>query len=46
MVDSGYFAADQLPPRTVLAYIQDPDGTWRNNIFAVPVIGGGDGGAV
>lgn len=45
MVDSGYFAADQLPPHTALAYIQDPDGTWRSNIFAVPVIGGGDGGA-
>lgn len=45
MVDSGYFAADRLPPRTALAYIQDPDGFWRSNIFAVPVMGGGDGGA-
>lgn len=45
MVDSGYFAADQLPPRTALAYIQESVGTWRSNIYAVPVIGGGDGGA-
>ncbi len=45
MVDAGYFAADRLPLRTALAYIQEPDGTWRSNIFAVPIIGGGDGGA-
>lgn len=45
MVDSGYFAADRLPSRTALAYIQDQDNHWRSNIFAVPVIGGGDGGA-
>ena len=45
MVDSGYFTADCLPPRTALAYIQDTDNNWRSNIFAVPAIGGGDGGA-
>ena len=45
MVDSGYFPADQLPERTAYAYIQNPDGSWRTNIFAVPVIGAPDGGA-
>jgi CubicO group peptidase (beta-lactamase class C family) len=45
MHDSGYFAADQLPARTALAYIENADGTWRSNIYAVPIIGGADGGA-
>lgn len=45
MVDSGYFAADQLPERVAYSYIQNPDGSWRSNIYAVPVVGGADGGA-
>jgi CubicO group peptidase (beta-lactamase class C family) len=45
MHDSGYFAADQLPSRTACAYIENADGTWRSNIYAVPIIGGADGGA-
>lgn len=45
MVDSGYFPADQLPSLTALAYLPGPDGGWRTNVFAVPAIGGGDGGA-
>ena len=45
MQDSGYFAADRLPERTAYAYIQDDDGAWRTNFFAVPIIGGPDGGA-
>ncbi|MEO7912700.1 MAG: serine hydrolase, partial [Roseiflexaceae bacterium] len=45
MRDSGYFAADQLPARTACAYIENADGTWRSNIYAVPIIGGPDGGA-
>jgi len=45
MHDSGYFAADQLPARTARAYIENADGTWRSNIYAVPIIGGPDGGA-
>jgi CubicO group peptidase (beta-lactamase class C family) len=45
MHDSGYFAADQLPARTAGAYIENADGTWRSNIYAVPIIGGADGGA-
>lgn len=45
MHDSGYFAANQLPERTALSYIENTDGTWRSNIYAVPIIGGADGGA-
>ena len=45
MTDSGYFATDMLPERTAYAYIQNSDGSWRTNIFAVPVIGAPDGGA-
>lgn len=45
MPDSGYFRTDQLPARTARAYIENPDGTWRTNIYAVPIIGGPDGGA-
>jgi CubicO group peptidase (beta-lactamase class C family) len=45
MDDSGYFATDRLPERTAYAYIKDPDGTWRTNFFAVPIVGGPDGGA-
>jgi CubicO group peptidase (beta-lactamase class C family) len=46
MTDSGYFATDQLPPRTALNYIYDKEtGSWRTNIFAVPIIGAPDGGA-
>jgi CubicO group peptidase (beta-lactamase class C family) len=45
MVDSGYFATDQLPARTAYAYIRNPDGSWRTNFFAVPIVGAPDGGA-
>ena len=45
MADSGYFATDQLPARTAYAYIRNPDGRWRTNFFAVPIVGGADGGA-
>ena len=46
MTASGYFATDQLPARTAYGYIEDQaENEWRTNIFAVPIIGGGDGGA-
>lgn len=45
MADSGYFPSDQLPQGTAYAYIRNEDGTWRTNLFAVPVIGAPDGGA-
>lgn len=45
MTDSGFFAFDRLPERTAAGYLHDDDGTWRTNIYSIPVIGGGDGGA-
>ncbi|WP_025681339.1 serine hydrolase domain-containing protein [Paenibacillus massiliensis] len=45
MSSSGYFAMDNLPRHTALGYIQNDDGSWRTNIFSVPVKGGADGGA-
>jgi CubicO group peptidase (beta-lactamase class C family) len=46
MSDSGYFAADRLPGGTAYAYVHDEaNNTWRTNFFAVPIIGGPDGGA-
>ncbi len=44
MADSGYFWMDRLPPRTAYAYIAEADGSWRTNIFTVPIVGGSDGG--
>jgi CubicO group peptidase (beta-lactamase class C family) len=45
MGDAGYFELDSLPPRTALGYIDFPNGTWKTNIYSVPVKGGSDGGA-
>jgi CubicO group peptidase (beta-lactamase class C family) len=45
MKDSGYFSLDSLPKNTALGYIDEEDGTWRTNIYSVPVKGGSDGGA-
>ena len=44
MTDSGYFAMDQLPARTAYGYIPVGEDQWRTNIYAVPIIGGPDGG--
>lgn len=45
MADSGYFSFDALPENTALGYIDQADGTWRTNIYSLPVKGGSDGGA-
>lgn len=45
MMDSGYFALDSLPGRTAIGYIDREDGTWRTNVYSLPVQGGSDGGA-
>ena len=46
MTESGYFATDRLPERTACGYIDDESGGgWRTNFFAVPIVGGPDGGA-
>lgn len=44
MRDSGYFRTDRLPANTATGYIRDADGGWRSNIYAVPIVGGADGG--
>lgn len=45
MKQSGYFELDALPANTALGYIDDDAGTWKANIYSVPVKGGADGGA-
>lgn len=45
MTKSGYFSFDCLPENTSLGYIDNQDGTWRSNIYSLPVKGGSDGGA-
>lgn len=45
MADSGYFRMDQLPARTATGYIANEDGTFRTNIYTLPPVGSGDGGA-
>ncbi|MFH5837163.1 serine hydrolase domain-containing protein [Proteiniclasticum sp. C24MP] len=45
MEESGYFAMNALPPNTALGYYEEEPGQLVSNIYAIPVIGGGDGGA-
>ncbi|WP_052088387.1 serine hydrolase domain-containing protein [Paenibacillus wynnii] len=45
MERSGYFSLDQLPSNTAQGYIEHDDGSWRSNIYSIPVKGGSDGGA-
>ena len=45
MIDSGYFTFDNLPINTAHGYIDFEDGTWKTNIYSLPVKGGSDGGA-
>ncbi len=45
MNDSGYFSLDRLPENTAYGYIDEQDGTWRTNVYSIPVQGGPDGGA-
>lgn len=42
---SGFFAFESLPSNAALGYIDNQDGTWRTNIYSLPVKGGSDGGA-
>lgn len=48
MTGSGYPAADEVHPGVALNYLPPAaEGMpWRTNIFSVPAVGGGDGGAV
>jgi CubicO group peptidase (beta-lactamase class C family) len=45
MVNSGYFSLNQLPANTAAGYIDLEDGTWKTNIYSLPIKGGADGGA-
>jgi len=45
MTGSGYFEFDHLPSNTAIGYIDFPDGSWKTNIYSLPVKGGSDGGA-
>ncbi|WP_144512535.1 serine hydrolase [Bacillus sp. FJAT-22090] len=45
MKESGYFALDSLPGKTAIGYIDYGDGSWKTNMYSLPVKGGSDGGA-
>lgn len=42
--NSGFLEMNRLPENTALGYIEDDKG-WRTNIYNLPIVGGGDGGA-
>ncbi len=43
MPDTAFLRSDELPARTAHGYLE-VDGTWRTNVFHLPVRGSGDGG--
>ncbi|QUW23585.1 serine hydrolase [Sporosarcina sp. Marseille-Q4063] len=45
MTESGYFEMDELPEGVALGYIEKPDGSWKTNIYSLPVKSASDGGA-
>jgi CubicO group peptidase (beta-lactamase class C family) len=45
MSEAGFFRFDQLPESTALGYVEAADGSWRTNVYNLPVVGGPDGGA-
>lgn len=45
MRDSGYFAMNDLPKDTAIGYTVNEEGKLISNIYSIPIIGGGDGGA-
>ena len=48
MGSSGYLAMDEVHPDVAQGYLRPltPGGPWRTNVFSVPAVGGGDGGAL
>jgi len=44
MIDSGFFTMNELPERTANGYVKTESG-WRTNIYNLPIVGAGDGGA-
>ncbi|HPE13528.1 MAG TPA: serine hydrolase domain-containing protein [Actinomycetota bacterium] len=46
MADSGYFRLDEARVDVATAYLpRQPEDQWRTNVFSIPVVGSGDGGA-
>ena len=45
MHESGYFALNDLPKDTAIGYSENEEGNLISNIYSIPIIGGGDGGA-
>lgn len=47
MTSSGYFRLDEPVPDVAVGYLPRVTDTspWRSNVYSVPVVGGGDGGA-
>ncbi|HEX8092795.1 serine hydrolase domain-containing protein [Jatrophihabitans sp.] len=47
MTASGYFRSDEARPDIAVGYLEraSRDEPWRTNAHAIPVVGGGDGGA-
>lgn len=47
MAHSGYLRLDEALPDVAVGYLpRAPGDPWRSNVFSVPVVGGGDGGAM
>ena len=44
MLDSGFYPLNHLPANTAKGYIGSND-NWRTNVYNLPIVGGGDGGA-
>ena len=48
MVSSGFLRLDEAHPDVAVGYLPrtSPEQPWRSNVYRVPVVGGGDGGAM
>ena len=46
MADSGFFAMDEVRERVAIGYVGSDDEGWRTNHYAIPIVGGPDGGAL
>ncbi|MHB8133654.1 MAG: serine hydrolase domain-containing protein [Anaerolineaceae bacterium] len=44
MRSSGYYFSNRLPEHVAQGYIEEKDGSWHTNQFALPIVGHGDGG--
>jgi len=45
MSDSGFFAMDEVREHVAIGYVGSHDDGWRTNHYAIPIVGGPDGGA-